>query len=81
MNMAKILNNKFTEEIDRGICNNKEYIEADKEIHKFINKEFSEEKAKRLDELLGIITSIVGNAYAEEGIRIGAKSIAALFLG
>ncbi len=74
MSMAKILNHKFSGEIDIGIRKNEEYINADNEIRKFIQKEFPKEKAERLDELLDILTSIVGNTYAEEGIKLGAKS-------
>lgn len=81
MNMAEILNEKFMDEIDEGIRNNYDYLKADKEIHKFINKELSKKKAYEVDELLGILTAIVGNTYAEEAIRIGAKSVVALFLG
>lgn len=81
MNMAEILNYKFSDEIDREICKNQEYVEANKEFHKFIKKEFSKEKAERLDELLGILTGVVSKAYAEEGIKVGAKSMVALFLG
>lgn len=80
MNMAKILNYKFLEEIDKAICKNQEYINANMEINKFIRKEFSEEKAECLVELVGEIVSIVGDTYAEEGIRIGVKSLVALLL-
>lgn len=74
MTMAEMLNHKFTGEIDIGIRRNSEYINADKEIHKFIRKEFSKGKAERLDELLGILTSVVGSAYVEEGIKLGART-------
>lgn len=80
MNMAKILNYKFSEEIDREICKNQEYIKENKEINKFIRKEFPNEKAEYLVELVGEIVSVIGDAYVEEGIRIGAKSLVALFL-
>lgn len=78
--MARILNYKFSEEIDKAICKNRDYINANMEVNKFIRKEFSEEKAEYLIELMGEIVSVVGDTYAEEGIRIGVKSLVALLL-
>lgn len=77
MNMARVLNEKFAEEIDRDICKGSEYIEVDRELRTFIRKEFSQEKAEHLDDLLGIIISAVGDAYTEQGIKQGARFAAA----
>lgn len=56
----------------------KEYIKANEEFHRFVNDEIPEEKAERLKETMGRLTSAVGNTYVEAGMRIGTKIAAAL---
>lgn len=78
MEMAEILINKFGDEIDDEIRNDPKYINANDEFHKFVNEEIPEEKAEQLKELVGRLTSAVSDAYAQAGIRLGAKIAAAL---
>lgn len=78
MDMINTLNCKFSEEIDKEIRKNSEYVTAGKELSRFIRKKFSREKAERLDDLLLILIGIAGDAYIEEGIRLGARSEAAI---
>ncbi len=80
MNMTAILNNKFASEIDKEICRNTKYIKADKEFHNFMCKELSKEKADRMDELLGVLMGAMSDVYTEEGMKLGAKIVAALLL-
>lgn len=78
MKMAAILNDKFGDEIDSEISRNPEYIKANKEFHRFVDEEIPEDKAERLKETVGRLTSAVGNAYVEARMRIGAKIVVAL---
>ena len=78
MNMAKILNYKFSEEIDRKLYINTEYAEADRDINNFMDKELSKEKAQQLDDLLCILLGTAGEIYVEEGMKLGAKLVIAL---
>lgn len=73
MDMIKTLNCKFSEEIDKEIRKNSEYITAGKQLSRFVRKKFSREKAESLDDLLSILIGIAGDAYIEEGIRLGAR--------
>lgn len=41
----------------------KEYIKVNEEFHRFVNDEITEEKAERLKETVGRLTSAVGNTY------------------
>lgn len=78
MKMTAILNDKFGDEIDSEIRRDTEYIKANKEFHRFVSEEIPEEKAEQLKETVGRLTSAVGNAYVEAGMRIGAKIAVAL---
>lgn len=78
MKMTAILNDKFGDEIDSEIIRNPEYIKANEEFHRFVSEEIPEEKAEQLKETVGRLTSAVGNAYVETGMRIGAKIAVAL---
>ena len=78
MKMTAILNDKFGDEIDSEISRNPEYIKANKEFHRFVDEEIPEDKAERLKETVGRLTSAVGNAYVEARMRIGAKIVVAL---
>lgn len=73
MNMIKTLNCKFSEEIDKEILKNAEYITASKQFHRFVRKKFSKEKAEYMQDILGVLIGIAGDAYIEEGIRLGAR--------
>lgn len=73
MKMTAILNDKFGDEIDSEIRRDTEYIKANEEFHRFVNEEIPEDKAERLKDMVGRLTSAVGNAYVEAGMRIGAK--------
>ncbi len=81
MNMTAILNNKFANEIDKEICRNSEYIEANEKFHKFVYKELLKEKAEQLDDLLGVLMGAMGNVYTEEGMKLGAKIVSSLLFG
>lgn len=81
MKMTAILSDKFTDEIDRELCRNMEYIEADREFHEFIYKELPKEKAQQLDELLGVLMGAMGDVYTEEGMKLGAKIVSSLLFG
>ena len=43
-------------------------------------KELSKEKADRMDELLGVLMGAMSDVYTEEGMKLGAKIVAALLL-
>ena len=73
MKMTAILNDKFGNEIDSEIRRDTEYIKANEDFHQFVNEEIPEEKSEQLKETVGRLTSAVGNAYVEAGMRIGAK--------
>ena len=73
MKMTAILNDKFGDEIDSEIGRDTEYIKANKEFHRFVNEEIPEDKAEQLKEMVGRLTSAVGNAYVEAGMRIGGN--------
>lgn len=72
---------KPSDEIDRDICKDPEYIRADKEFHKIVKKELSKEKAQDLDDLLGILLVVVGRAYEYEGVKLGTVLITDLLHG
>lgn len=72
---------KSSDEIDREICKNPEYIKADKKFHKIVKKELSKEKAQDLEDLLGILLVVVGRAYQHEGIKLGTVIITDLLHG
>lgn len=73
MNMINTLNCKFSDEIDKEVRKNSEYITSGKQLYRFVRKKFSKEKAECLDDLLSILIGIAGDAYIEEGIRLGAR--------
>lgn len=81
MNMAENLNGEFPNDIDKELSKNPKYIKANKEFHKFVYEEFSDEKAEQLDDLLGVLMGTVSNAYLTEGIKLGAKLVTTLLFG
>lgn len=78
MKMTAILNDKFGDEIDSEIRRDTGYIKANEEFHRFVSDEIPEDKAEQLKETVGRLTSAVGNAYVEAGMRIGGKIAVAL---
>ncbi len=81
MNKARILNCRLSDEIDREIRKNPDYIKADREFNKIVKMELSKEKAQDLKDLLGILLVVVGRAYQYEGIKLGTVIITDLLYG
>lgn len=78
MKMNDFITDKFLAEIDKEMSADENYKNIAMSLNEFLEKEFSKEKAKQIEEMISILIAAVENASAATGIKIGAKIAAAL---
>lgn len=78
MQMSDFITDKFLVEIDREMSADENYKNITMTLNEFLEKEFSQEKANQIEEMIGRLISAVESASAAAGIKLGAKIAAAL---
>ncbi len=78
MQMSDFITDKFLVEIDREMSADENYKNITMSLNEFIEKEFSQEKVKQVEEMISRLISAVESASAAAGIKLGAKIAAAL---
>lgn len=78
MDVLKGLQEYLREDFDRELSVNGEYVKAEENLHRFIEKEMPPDKVEEMETIIVNVTNAMFHATTEIGLKYGAKLTAEL---
>lgn len=78
MDILNQLTNKFGELLDSVLVASPKYQKSSAQLNEFCEIKLSNEQAKELNEIIGMLSSSIFNSAAKAGMKLGASIVIGL---